>query len=422
MTKRQPPTWTDGGRARGPHAPEGRARAPPAPPCGGHGLSSPKPNRPVPAFGGTPGLLPRSYAAATLGGIAKQRPTSMKSPSTGLRVDQSLKRSTNPDFGPLVRRIYAIIKVIHHQFQVDEEFTDSTPPIISRTVKKLATMINPAIPDSDVLEEILTNAQEWGRKTKDALARHYEKVLTNLVYDLPSISTIDWKTAFQIATGWARKSLPRITKQVISFAEGQIRTECGADDSVESVPNPPSDDELLLSEAPLRKENGDDNDKTNVKQDGLATHCKEATKARKKKPKKAADVASSKEDAEWFELAESTPAGRYLESMKGSMSYKRAIQSPKRDDWLGTREAWMERQAEDSGFLEMTEAQNEAPSPLLNKTIEAQKKACSSHSRKYAYSRDQDNRSSSGGGVGSSNDEDTPFQRPNNRRKRVNLT
>lgn len=297
----------------------------------------------------------------------------MEVPGSRQRVDQVPQRSSNPDFGLLVRRIYAFIKVTHHEFQVNDDFTQSTPPIITRTATRLASVIQPALPDAHVLDRILSHAQEWGRKTRETLARHYEKVSTDLHYDLPSISTIDWRMAFRIATRWAKKNLPRITDEVISYAEDRIEAAAGEDDTQESTPNPPIEEDEDPPPIQTPSQQSERDDRAEVKADAGAVQCTWAKEGHKPGPKMAAARTATTEGQEGSKK-QLQPGGFYLQSLMGSMSGKPKSLDPDKDEQKTPRRRRSNR-GEDSGFVEDLEATNQALSPSMEADLGAQKRA-----------------------------------------------
>ncbi|KAK2879316.1 hypothetical protein Q8A73_006229, partial [Channa argus] len=94
--------------------------------------------------------------------------------------------TTDPKFAGLVRSLYKIIKMVHHLQNVTPEPDQPGPRMIARMVDILASMIKPAFDPN-------------------------------------------WKTAFEVATRWARRNLARITQDVLDHAKALIMS-CGEDE------------------------------------------------------------------------------------------------------------------------------------------------------------------------------------------------
>lgn len=94
--------------------------------------------------------------------------------------------------------------------------------MIAKMVEVLATMINPAFPTQQTTDFIVGNAKNWGQMTCQILEEHYERGLEELLEELRDSLPPDWKAAFEVASRWARRNLPRITRDVIDHAEAMI--------------------------------------------------------------------------------------------------------------------------------------------------------------------------------------------------------
>lgn len=315
----------DGWMAQGPVRPLGVERALPVAFHKGQ-AQFPSPNRPGPARGdGTLGLQPELYAEVARRGIAKKHPRITESPAKPKRDRQGQTKSKNPTFGLLVRKLHSIIKVVHHQRNVDSRFATSVPPLISRMISKLATLIKPVIPDEDIMDAVVKNARRWGQETIEALTDHYAVKLTVLLSDLRDMSTQDWETAFQVATGWARKNLPRITDEVIRYAEecvkeiltvhGQRSTSTPAPRTEDAPPKeenkrktttkPKTNQDLTVEENPKGQQKN--KNKRVQQRPKTAKEVKNLPQNHQTESKQATNMAPSGEDLEWCSQVQLRP-------------------------------------------------------------------------------------------------------------------
>lgn len=186
-------------------------------------VPNPRPNRPVPPSG-RPGHFfgpqPRSYAAAVRGGYPATGPSRTQSFDT--RDQTGYQRPADPKFSRLVRKLHSVIKLVHHLQNVSMKPGKAEPLMIARTVDMLASMIKPAHPNATTMDLVMGNAKNWGHNTLLILKDHYTDGLETILRDLPEDLGPDWKDAFTVATRWARKNLPRITREVIDHAEALV--------------------------------------------------------------------------------------------------------------------------------------------------------------------------------------------------------
>lgn len=209
-------------------------------------VQSPPPNRPVPPagrFSRYPGPQYRTYASV----VSQTNPNFV--PRRGPRfqgppANQDQRRQpADPEFGKLVRQLHSIIKMVHHLQNVTPKPDSPQPRMIARMVDILADMIKPARPTANTMDMIEGNAKNWGYNTLLILEEHYKAGLETLLADLVGDLGPNWRTAFQVAVKWARKNLPRITQEVIDYAEALItagRVEDGPTEGVQQ-PQPPTE-------------------------------------------------------------------------------------------------------------------------------------------------------------------------------------
>ena len=222
----------------------------------------PYPNRPVPPPGPRYlGPQSRTYAAVTR--QDNNRPIFRFTAPGGNRPQNNHNAHipTDPAFGKLVRKMHSVIKQVHHLQNVAVKPGKAEPQMISRMVETLTTMIKPAAPTPNTLDLIMGNAKNWGYNTLLILEQHYIDGLETAIKDLSADLTPGWKTAFQVATKWARRNLSRITQEVIDHAEALLTTyENGqAVSDTEQQPAPvrmmqqtPQRTEQVVAQAPRR--------------------------------------------------------------------------------------------------------------------------------------------------------------------------
>ncbi|KAK2808422.1 hypothetical protein Q5P01_000626 [Channa striata] len=192
----------------------------------------PFPNQPVPPavrWTRLPGPPQRTYASVVSQNIPASAPRWFASGVRGqsLNLDQRTQQ-TDPAFGRLVRKLHSVIKLVHHLQNVTPTPGKAEPRMIARMVDILSNMIKPASPSAATGDLIVGNAKNWGYNTLLILEEHYKESLDRVLADLSKQLTKDWKTAFLVATKWARRNLPKVTQVVIDHAEALI-TSCMAE-------------------------------------------------------------------------------------------------------------------------------------------------------------------------------------------------
>jgi len=143
-------------------------------------------------------------------------------PPTQDTRNQGLRRPADPPLRQLVRKLFSIIKVVHHLRNVATKQGQAEPRAISRTVEDLTLLIKPAFPNQQTSDLIMGNAKNWGYNTLLILEDHYNDVLQNILNDLSSNLSKDWRSAYQVATRWAFRNFARMTQDVIDHAEALI--------------------------------------------------------------------------------------------------------------------------------------------------------------------------------------------------------
>lgn len=155
------------------------------------------------------------------------------------RLNQGRQQQpTDPRFAKLVRQLHSVIKVVHHLQNVSQEPGKPEPVMISRMVETLSTMIKPACPNQTTRDLIDGNARNWGHTTLIILEDHYTTILEDVLSELSGTLPSDWQTAFEVATRWAKKNLPRITQEVIDHAEALVATCTEVERDLATQPTP----------------------------------------------------------------------------------------------------------------------------------------------------------------------------------------
>ena len=182
----------------------------------------PFPNRPVPPPRMSHKVGPQAQTYAAVVRQNMPQPDNKTDQVGNKRTEQVRKQPADPHFGQLVRKMHAVIKIVHHLQNVAVKPGKAEPRMISRMVNVLATMIKPASPTASTTDWIRGNANNWGYNTLLILEEHYKKELDKVLEDLSKIMVQDWKPAFQVATRWARRNLPHIAQDAIDHAEALI--------------------------------------------------------------------------------------------------------------------------------------------------------------------------------------------------------
>lgn len=240
--RHRPDTWvphdarTDRWRARAPIGPS-EAR-----------FTYSRPNQPVPPSRPPrryEGPQSRSYADVTrqntgrhvqqLRGSRQTRHTQNQVSNRERTVVRNEYRPADPALRQLIKDLHQVIKLVHHLQNVAPRPGKPEPPTITRMVATLSSLVKPARPTLRTQDLITGNAKNWGYATLQILEEHYTAVLDKVLDDLSVSLPEEWEFAFQVATRWAYKNLPKLTQKELEHAEALIST-CGEPQE----PAPPS--------------------------------------------------------------------------------------------------------------------------------------------------------------------------------------
>lgn len=149
-----------------------------------------------------------------------------------------MRQPADPQLRRLFKKMYVVIKLVHHLQNVAPKQGKEGPRMISRMVEELASMIRPAGPTPQTMLMIKGNAENWGYNTLTILMDHYKEGLDQALEDLDEILIPDWKTAFQVSVRWAKRSLQRLTRDAIDHAEALITSRVVATEGQDVQPRP----------------------------------------------------------------------------------------------------------------------------------------------------------------------------------------
>lgn len=115
----------------------------------------------------------------------------------------TLRAEPDLDTRTKAKQYFKIIQITHHKHIIEEANQQNTVPKgFQRQVSKLTEFIKPAAPTTDTLALIQNNTKQWMASNIQILNTHYTTQFTTL---LQKQTTPYNHTAFQIASGWARK-------------------------------------------------------------------------------------------------------------------------------------------------------------------------------------------------------------------------
>ena len=140
------------------------------------------------------------------------------------RDDEVRRIPADPVLKRLIRELYSVLKVSHHLSNVALGSHEDGPHTINKMVATLATMIKPAVPNQTTHLLIEGAAREWGHSVCLVLRQHYEDCLEGLYGGLRGLLTDSWEEAFEVAIRWARRNLPRITRETVNSARTRLTT------------------------------------------------------------------------------------------------------------------------------------------------------------------------------------------------------
>ena len=227
----RPPSW-DGYRGSG----WGMARADTS--SFGGRYQNPSPNQPVPFYRAPRYPGPQNQQFRSYADVARpryQRPA-RRWGSPRARDPGVQREAAEPAFGRLIRKVYGVIKLVHHLQNVSLKPGTQPPAMIAKMVDILGDMIKPAYPTQQTRDLVLGNAKNWGYTTRQILVEHYETQLENFLGELSGMDTREWKSAFGVAVRWAKGNLPRITQTVLDHAEAHIMAELDKDGGQDPPP------------------------------------------------------------------------------------------------------------------------------------------------------------------------------------------
>ena len=124
--------------------------------------------------------------------------------------------------GKLIRKLYGVLRLVHHLRNVTLTPGKAEPRTISRMVEMLSGLIKPAYPMQRTTDLIVGNAKNWGHCTYVILQDHFETGMDDLLEEVSGLLTPDCKEAFKVVVHWATRYVPNITKEAIEYAKACI--------------------------------------------------------------------------------------------------------------------------------------------------------------------------------------------------------
>ena len=118
------------------------------------------------------------------------------------------------NLGQQTRKVYALIKIIHHQTNVSPNHRK--PKMITKLTDNLTNTILPAYMTNNTKEQIRDNAKQWGDKTMQILRNHYQTQLREVVDQIKADRNPKWTHPFEIAKKWAYKNLTKIKPETLT--------------------------------------------------------------------------------------------------------------------------------------------------------------------------------------------------------------
>ncbi|KAF0022091.1 hypothetical protein F2P81_025655 [Scophthalmus maximus] len=189
----------------------------------------PSPNRPVPPPRTSRYFGPQSRSFAEVVRQELRKPVRKFVPPQVGGSDHIKRQPAGPQFGLLIRKLHALIKMVHHLHNVAPKAGRQPPRMITKMTEILATMIRPAFPTGKTCDLVRGNAENWGYTTQLILQDHYEAGLETLLGELSGLLTGNWREPFQVAVRWARRNLPHVTQDVIDYVEALITARSNND-------------------------------------------------------------------------------------------------------------------------------------------------------------------------------------------------
>lgn len=195
------------------------------------GYPQPSSNQPVPSFWTPdfPGTQEQQFYSYADAARPRYQPPVWRWGAPEARDPGIRREAAAPAFGQLIRKTYGVIKLVHHLQNVSLKPGTPPPAMITQMMEILGDMIKPAYPTQETVDLVCGNATNWGYTTCQILMEHYEMQLQNFLRDLSEMDTTEWKSAFSVATRWAKRNLRRITQTVLEHAEAHILTTLEGD-------------------------------------------------------------------------------------------------------------------------------------------------------------------------------------------------
>lgn len=142
--------------------------------------------------------------------LPRQRRNSLLGPSV----------PANPELKAILKPMFKLIRMVHHLNNITTKENKDPPKAFRNLENLLIDTIKPASPNDRVQELLMGNAKNWMYTTRLILEEHYELGIQETLGELMSVIEDDWHKAFEIAKGWATRSMgQRLRSETIDKAE-----------------------------------------------------------------------------------------------------------------------------------------------------------------------------------------------------------
>lgn len=148
-----------------------------------------------------------------------------RGPKSGRRPPRPTRTSNtqpvNLEHKKLVRKMFDLIRMIHHRENVSlEDDPNNQPPAFRRIANYLASIIKPVALNEETQLKIEGNARNWAYTTQLILVDHYDESIHYCLKELEPLLKENWRQAFNDATRWAQKQFKRrLHSEAIKEAE-----------------------------------------------------------------------------------------------------------------------------------------------------------------------------------------------------------
>ena len=150
-------------------------------------------------------------------------------------------------FKKLVREMHQYIKAYHHLTNVHiSDGTTQEPLGMVRTMRRLESVIKPAVPTVTTNLMLYGNARNWLHTGLQMLEDHYEKTLKETETNIKQLTVHEWKKALKVAIQWSQRNLREASRIVLSLILLRIAKLVLGDIDPIPVQNTPEGTEMIV--------------------------------------------------------------------------------------------------------------------------------------------------------------------------------